>query len=70
MTHHDILKKFNAIFSEFNDLIELWAPNGRHSIRIRLNDKREFIFTYNSANDWCFETVTSYAKRIKKEDKK
>lgn len=44
-----------------------WFPNGLNSIRVRLTNKDEFIFTYNSDKNWCYETVDSYIVRMKGE---
>lgn len=44
-----------------------WFPNGLNSIRVRLTNKEDFIFTYNGEQNWCFETVDSYIVRMKGE---
>ena len=46
-----------------------WFPNGHNSIRVRLTNNEDFIFTYNSDKDWCYETVDSYIIRMKGERK-
>lgn len=67
MLHHNVLIKFNLYFPHITSDVETWFPNGRNSIRIRLHDLREFIFTYNDEKDWCFETKESFIKRLKGE---
>jgi hypothetical protein len=44
-----------------------WFPNGLNSIRVRLTNGEDFIFTYNGERNWCFETVDSYIVRMKGE---
>lgn len=44
-----------------------WFPNGLNSIRVRLTNNDEFIFTYNGEREWCYETVDSYIVRMKGE---
>ena len=64
MIHKNILKKFIEIFPQYEATIELWFPSGKNRIRVRLIDRREFIFTYNSESDWCLETVDSFIKHM------
>ena len=64
MAHADILKIFERMFRSYaGTKIAVWFPNGRNSIRIRHNNKREYIFTYFGPSDWKFETVESFLKK-------
>lgn len=60
MAHKEVLNNFKLYFPQFAESIDVWFPNGKNSIRIRLKDKREFIFTYHNVLFWRFETVDSF----------
>lgn len=65
MKHDLILYYFKKHMpAEAKDIIQ-WFPNGLNSIRVRLSNKEEFIFTYDSEKRWCYETVDSYIVRMK-----
>ena len=66
MGHSDILKWFGLYFPDYVKHIQTWFPNGKNSIRIRQDNKQEFIFTFNTNIDWCFETVDNFLKRSNK----
>lgn len=60
MRHADIKLLFDRMFdTRFGD-VEAWFPNGKNSIRVRMKDRREFVFTYNSKNCWCLGTVDMF----------
>ena len=65
MTHKEIYKQFTSIFAEFSSSIAEWFPNGKNSIRIRMMDGNDFIFTVDG-KDWCFETKKNFVKQLKK----
>lgn len=64
MTHPFVYEEFKTYFPQYEELTDLWFPNGKNSIRVRLKNKRELVFTINGTRDWCFETVDSYLKRM------
>ena len=65
MTHKDLLKIFEQLLPNYSGIkISAWFPNGRNSIRIRHNNKREYVFTYNGPNDWIFKTLDSFLKKM------
>lgn len=63
MIHSDILAKFLEMFYNA-EAVDVWRPNGRNSIWVRLKTKEELIFTYNDRKDWSLSTV--YAQRVKR----
>ena len=65
MTHKDIYKWFKHIFPQYSERLKEWFPNGKDSIRIRLETGRDFVFTYHNREDWRFETVDSFIKQMK-----
>lgn len=68
MGHREILNHLNECLPEFaGDKIGVWFPNGRNSIRIRHHNKREYVFTYINPGEWCFETIDSFMKKMKKQ---
>lgn len=70
MTHQFIFDKLKEIVPQYAENVVTWYPNGRNSVRVITNNKREFIFSYEGDKDWRFETVKSYIKKVKKEDKR
>lgn len=70
MTHIDIYKFFITLFPIYNDAIDVWFPNGKGSIRVRLKHlSEEFIFTYVSEKEWDFETLDYHMNKSKGEKK-
>ena len=65
---HDLILHFFKTHLPFQArLVTEWFPNGKNSIRVRLTNKDEFIFTYNKEKEWCYETVDNYIVRMKGE---
>lgn len=67
MKHDVIFYYFENTMKEFANGIDRWFPNGQNSIRVRLTNGSEYIFTYHNSHDWCFETLDSYILRMKGE---
>ncbi len=42
-----------------------WFPNGKNSIRVRIDGGSDFVFTYNNWTDWCYETVESHIRKMR-----
>lgn len=64
MTNKQVYDIFaNSFSSLWQEKIDRWFPNGKHSIRIWTVNNKEFVFTYNSSDDWNFETVKSFLGR-------
>lgn len=61
-----VYDNFKSIFPQYSNITTDWFPNGKDSIRIRLNTGEDYVFTYHSKIDWCFETVESFIKNMKK----
>lgn len=60
MKHDAIFEYFKMELKEKSENVISWFPNGYNSIRVRFPANRDYIFTYNGKNDWCFETVDHY----------
>ena len=60
MTHQKIYEKLLVIFPEMKDKTGIFFQNGKDSIRIRHWNKKEYVFTYISDDDWKFETVKHF----------
>lgn len=65
MKHVEVYENFERMFPERAIFVEDWFPNGKNSVRVRIKNGSDFIFTYNSWVDWCFETVESYIRKMK-----
>lgn len=65
MVHNDVYKRFALCFPDYaGNRVECWFPNGKNSIRIRQNNKQEFIFTFLNDKEWRFETIDSYLRAL------
>lgn len=69
MTHKDIFKRFTEYFPSYSKEADVWFPAGKNTIRVRLKNKREFIFQYDGPNDMRFETIDLFVERMKGEKK-
>ena len=65
MTHKKVWEKFKECSGSVTDIVSCWFPNGGNSIRVRLADNTDLIFTYKSKKKWKIETVDSYLDSIK-----
>ena len=64
MSHEEVFKHFRRLFPNYAyDQLDMWVQNGKNSIRVRLTDHRQFVFTIHNAKDWRFETLDSYIDR-------
>ena len=66
MLQREVFDKFKFYCPKFAEVSEMWFPNGKNSIRVRLNNRKEVVFTFNSELDWRFETVESFMKSMVK----
>ena len=66
MTHNAIFEAFKATLPKFADATVQWYPNGKNSIRAVVINRKQYVFTFMSDKDWCFETLDSHLKRMKK----
>lgn len=70
MTHISIYNRFVLYFPQFADVADSWFPNGKNSIRIRIINDKDYVFTYNSKHDWRLETVDSFVRALNNKYKK
>ena len=65
MTHNEVYKHFLSCMPMYKEAaIKVWFPNGKNSIRIRLTQGNEFVFTFYGPRDWRFETVEYFFKDV------
>ena len=65
MKHEEVYKYFQTQFPNYDKYVNEWFPNGKNSVRVRIQGGSDFIFTYNNWMDWCFETVASYIPKMR-----
>lgn len=71
MSHNEVYQMFTLYFPDYaNDRVMEWFPNGKNSVRIRQNNRQEFIFTYHNKTDWRFETIDRYMKGLLEKNRK
>ena len=66
MLHKEVYAWFTVIFPQYTDKIKEMLPCGRNTIRVKLLDQTEFVFHYESLNNWQLETVDSFVARTLK----
>jgi hypothetical protein len=67
MLHSELIKRYQGIFRYSAQDVDVWFPNGKDSIRVRLKKNREEqIFTYKDEKTWQLETVTNFLKNIRR----
>lgn len=65
MVHPEVFKKFKTLVPFYADRAIDWFPNGYNSIRVRLDDNEDYIFSIYEGTSWCFETIDSYILKMK-----
>lgn len=65
MTHNEIYEKFKEKFSTSIKKVKEWFPNGYGSIRIRMEDMKEYVFEYDRRGNWSYEPLEHYMERMK-----
>ena len=58
-----LLENFKRLFPNLANDIASWGVGDDNAIRMNMEDKRMFVFTYISDNEWTLETLKAYAKR-------
>lgn len=66
MNHINILRHFKEVFP-YHLRVKIWFPNGKNSIRVRDEQGKELVFTYESPKVWTIETIDSFIKKMKGE---
>lgn len=65
MVHKKVFQIFSKGFPQYKDVIGVWYPNGKNSIRVVKTSGKEMIFTFNSEKDWKLESVDSFVNAMK-----
>ena len=64
--HLRILEHYTKLIGVTKDQIDTWWPIRYNSIRVRLKNKKEFMFTYTSKTRWKLETYALFMDNYKK----
>lgn len=70
MGHNEVFKMFKIYVPKYAELSTMWFPCGKNAIRIRLENRQEYVFTYHSMKNWSFETIDSFIKNKMKKGNK
>ena len=65
MTHDLVYGLFEETFPLYAQKTTEWFPNGRNSIRVRLDDKSEYVFTYKDVKAQL-ETLDEFINTMRK----
>lgn len=69
MIHTQVYEFFKKCLPEQASKVIEYFPNGRDSIRVRKENKQEFIFSLTSPKEWKYETIDQFLNDMKGEKK-
>lgn len=70
MTHREVLSKLKDFYPVNKESIIRWFPNGDSSIRVRLANGAEVIFTYMSPHKWRLESSNAFTYGFEKKGRR
>lgn len=72
MSHSQVYKYFKEILPDMEKKVIKYFPNGKNSIRVRQDDRQDFIFSFESPLIWRYETANRFITNMKgrKEERK
>lgn len=65
MIHSKVYAIYEKLMPFYAEQTKEYFPCGLNTIRVRLQDRREFIFMYDKDNSWSFETLDRHIKKMK-----
>lgn len=65
MTHKNVFETFNKMFHGWRGMSEFWYPYGNSTIKIRMKNRAEYVFTYFDERHWKLETIESFGRKGK-----
>lgn len=65
MIHKNVYAIYEKLMPFYASQTKEYFPCGLNTIRVRLQDRREFVFSYGKDDSWCFETLDRYIKKMK-----
>lgn len=65
MSHEDIYKMFERSFDHMVKDVQRWEPSGANSVRIRLRNGNEYVFSFRGTDDWSLETTKSWRRSLR-----
>lgn len=63
MTHKNVFETFCKLFPGWRNSVDVWFEYGNSTIKIRMKNRAEYIFTYRNDLYWIFETIQNFKKR-------
>lgn len=51
---------FIMMFPQYKDVVRLYGPMDRSSIRIETTDHRTYVFTWIDERNWALQTMKNY----------
>ena len=70
MTPIDIYRKFLKVFPINEEEIDRFTTIDIDTIRVRLKNRKEFVFSYASSNKWRIDSVDLYKSEMKRVGRK
>lgn len=70
MFHHKIVDIFKGLFPDLWENVQEWFPAGKGSIRMKLANRSELIFSYTNNKRWSLETIDLHTDRMMVSNKK
>lgn len=69
MVHSQVYEFFKKCLPEQASKVTDYFPNGKNSIRVRQENKQEFIFSLSSPKEWKYETIDQFLNSMKGDKK-
>lgn len=65
MTHSKVYEIYERLLPFYAKKTKEYFQCGRNTIRVRMNDKEEFVFSYDNSRSWSFDTLDRYLIKMK-----
>lgn len=64
MTPREVFERFQRLAPDFShEKVTIWYPHGQNTIRLRMVDRKEFIFSIENG-EWHLQTLAAYLKSL------
>ena len=64
MSHKLVYDSYKALANVTDADVKCWFPNGNRSVRVRLHNGQEVVFTYYSPVRWRIETIDLFVEKL------
>lgn len=62
MRQIELVEQLKKLLKVRDDAVDCWFPNGKGSVRVRMANGVELVYTYIAERNWRLETVHSWVE--------